>query len=587
MLVYRDRHCRVRASQMLADALYQLERIAPGHAGAHDRAVRLLIDVGVLEAGVADAIHADADSLCPVTDRLRAASVAAGHLTWHSWRGSHDEMARWLDRLRVALGAPAGELPAEIETSVPEGYAYYGLYPETYLSAAAEVAQSRSKPRVVCIGLRSIGTSLSAVVAAALEELGREVRSLTLRPRGHPFDRRPRLSDSLAQLIQSHSDALFLLVDEGPGLSGSSLAGTARQLRELGVGDADIVLMPSWRTDGQELRSPKARETWRRSAQFTASFDEVWVSSGRLGDVVSGRRLEDLSAGAWRAVVYEGPARYPAVQPQHERRKFLARASGKDREPDLLLRFVGLGRYADGVVDRGQELAEAGFVMPPRRLEHGFMVTEFSQGEPVDRRDADESLIDTMARYLAHIRRTRPARSAVDSDLHAMARANIAEGLGEAAGDGLSRWLDTWPMPAAEPPTALDARMFPYEWLRTTDGFVKTDALDHHDDHFYPGPQDIAWDVAGTCVEFGFSPARRARFVERYRAASGDRSIEARLPFHEVAYLAFRLGYATLAAETLGATTDGGRFRQQVGRYRRMLANALAHGAPGLTSAPA
>jgi hypothetical protein len=42
-----------------------------------------------------------------------------------------------------------------------------------------------------------------------------------------------------------------------------------------------------------------------------------------------------------------------------------------------------------------------------------------------------------------------------------------------------------------------------------------------------------------------------------------------------VAYLAFRLGYATTAAETLGSSPDGRRFGAHSLRYRNLLAIEL------------
>ena len=48
------------------------------------------------------------------------------------------------------------------------------------------------------------------------------------------------------------------------------------------------------------------------------------------------------------------------------------------------------------------------------------------------------------------------------------------------------------------PACAMDNRMFPHEWLATRRSYIKTDGTDHHDDHFYPGPQDIAWDLAAS-----------------------------------------------------------------------------------------
>jgi hypothetical protein len=122
---------------------------------------------------------------------------------------------------------------------------------------------------------------------------------------------------------------------------------------------------------------------------------------------------------------------------------------------------------------------------------------------------------------------------------------------------------------------AVDGRMLPHEWIATGDELVKVDALDHHADDFWPGCRDIAWDVAGTIVEFALdSPAAEA-LMNRYRQLSGDSAISERLPFYKAGYLAYRLGYVTLAAETLGATPDGDAFRSRQAYYRRSL-EALA-----------
>jgi hypothetical protein len=43
--------------------------------------------------------------------------------------------------------------------------------------------------------------------------------------------------------------------------------------------------------------------------------------------------------------------------------------------------------------------------------------------------------------------------------------------------------------------------MLAHEWIRTTEGLAKVDALDHHRDHFFTGVQSPAWDLAGAIVE--------------------------------------------------------------------------------------
>jgi hypothetical protein len=114
-----------------------------------------------------------------------------------------------------------------------------------------------------------------------------------------------------------------------------------------------------------------------------------------------------------------------------------------------------------------------------------------------------------------------------------------------------------------------------HEWLLTDKGYVKTDAVDHCRDHFFPGSQDIAWDVAGACVEFRLSSDARRYLCERYVPKRRDPALAARLPFFLVAYLAFQLGYATMAAANLKGA-EAGRFRQLAQTYSRQLHCALA-----------
>jgi hypothetical protein len=126
----------------------------------------------------------------------------------------------------------------------------------------------------------------------------------------------------------------------------------------------------------------------------------------------------------------------------------------------------------------------------------------------------------------------------------------------------------------AEPETAIDGRLLPHEWVETAGRCMKLDALDHHRDHFLPGATDAAWDVAGLLVEFSPGAPRQHDVVQRYAAATGDRTIAQRLPFYLAAYAAFRTGYCTFAHESLdGAERE--RFRLARERYAGILASHL------------
>ena len=410
MLVYREQRHSISPRSWLGGIRARLDELAAAASDRHDGAVGILIDLGVVETSLADHVCACEDELHPLLGPLREASVAAGHLLYHTWRESWESAGAWIERARAATArASSAELPHEVTASVPEGFAQFGLYPETYLAAAEGLARACPAPRVVCLGIRSIGTALSAVATAALVEVGRQVVSFTVRPHGHPFDRQPRLGAGLRDLVRTHGADLFVVVDEGPGLSGSSFIGVASALEALGVGAEQIVLLPSWPSDGSSLVSASARQRWHRYRQFSCSFEQVWRDSPRIRTLVGGHSLQDFSAGAWRRHLFAGTDEATAVHPQHERRKFRALPSRTDdRHPGLMLRFAGLGRYGERTLARAERLSNAGLAAPPRRLGHGFLLQDFRAGTPIEARNAPD-LLAAMAEYLGHLRRCYPA----------------------------------------------------------------------------------------------------------------------------------------------------------------------------------
>lgn len=458
-------------------------------------ALDFLIEYGEIEAALVDRLSPEMDDWTPEIERLRRTSQAAGRA--------------------VCSGRELPEAPVmreAVTVSVPEGYAYYGLDPQTYVAAARKFWMDTHPREVVCIGIRSIGTSLSAIVGAALEERGARVHSFTVRPHGHPFNREVSLSAGLQELWRGLGEAYFAVIDEGPGLSGSSFASVAGKLGSLGIPDDRIVLFPSWMPDGSGFVSETAREQWRRHRKYATEFplEPGWT---------------DLSAGKWREYVYNDRGAAPKVQPQHEARKYLVPHGGRSE----LLKFEGLGRYGRARFERAALLADAGFSPRVLGLDDGFVRSEFVAGQPLSGGVRDAELFETMARYLAF----RVQHLAADevtpvSELASMTVANTGA---EA------------PTGHVEKVVIADGRLQGHEWLATARGYLKTDAVDHGDNHFYPGPTDIAWDVAGVIAEFALDGSEAADFTELYIRHSHDRTIHARLPFFRAAYSAFRTGY--------------------------------------------
>ncbi len=573
MLVYRNQAKSINTLNKLAHVGALIAELERGKWD-HERALELLIEFGELEAGIADALSPQKDGVQPTERAFREASLLLGHAYFHSWRDTGAAPA-WLSKFARAFRSLfVHDLPERIAVSVPEGYAYYSLYPEMYLEAVEQFFEGRHPQHAVVIGIRSIGTSESSVVGATLEELGCAVHSYTVRPRGHPFDRHLAVDAALAKEWRAHGDRFFLVVDEGPGLSGSSFISVTQELAALGIPDERIALFPSWLPEETHFVSATARAHWHRYDKYVATFEQVELESGKLGPGPG--KYADLSAGQWRSFVYADISQYPAVHPHHERRKFLQLAIDAGT-PDLahgavLFKFEGLGRYGRVRRERAEQLAEAGLAPRLLGLQNGFLATEWVPGHSLVLSDKKRDVLDALARYLGFLEEKFPAPPGVGFDeLIEMIRVNVSEGLGEkwrAQLTPLSRYSS---IISDAGTTALDARMLPHEWLAASGQFIKTDGLDHHDDHFYPGCQNVAWDLAGACVEFDLTREERMYLLDQYRRRTRDRNVEDRLPFYLIAYLAFRLGYASMASQALASSFEGERFQKLFHRYAKRL----------------
>ncbi|HYP14967.1 MAG TPA: hypothetical protein VEQ63_13650 [Bryobacteraceae bacterium] len=496
MIVYADRQEVVDTRQFLRtieEAGDPLERF---------------IRFGQLETGIMDALCPEADTESRTSARLRR--IALGQDEIHQLHGL--------------------QIPERVSIRTPEGYSLYSLYPDQY-TAAAERFFEETKPRAcVVIGIRSIGASLSAAVARALMERGVLVWSFTVRPHGHAFDRELRVSSNLAASIEAHSGLPFCIVDEGPGISGSSFASVAAKLTELGVPDNNIFLFPSHCPDPAMLKSKKAQRAWKLHKVYTEPFQPYsYVPAD----------ARDLSGGLWREVTGIDPP----VQPQHERRKYL--------QGDSLWKFEGLAHLGRQRLERAQRLADAGFSPGALRFENGFVVYRWITG-PAGMEVPD--MVDFLARYLSFLRSEYSTGRPVEYERLAQMMEVNAQ-LPALASSSLVSDQET---------VAIDGRMLAHEWI----GGLKTDSVHHHDDHFFPGCQDIAWDIAAASIEMDL-PLRA--LAESYSRITPDSTLQARLPFYKRAYLAYRIGYTQMAMDALPGSSDGLAFAELNRRYTAAL----------------
>jgi hypothetical protein len=495
------------------------------------RAVDAAIASGVLEAALTDA-GADARATkvaAMITDVLASAALGIAD-------GATD--------LRAAVAhLIATELPARLVVSTAEGFAYYALHPEAF--AVAVRRRPRSARGVLVVGVRSIGTTLSAFVRAELVRNGEDATRITVRPTGPASDRRLDLGPAHrdAVLVAAARGAEAIVVDEGPGLSGSTLLATAEALERAGMPCGRITVLCS----NAPPPSLAARDAAARFARFTVTVapSDVRVPPSQV----------DLSAGAWRCLAYEPRAGeiWPASFTQTERRKLLM--------PDgRLAKFEGMGSGARRAIRRGEMLASAGF-SPPGRDEGDGWLSYAWEGPPLARDDLDGAVLDRMAEYCAMRPHACPVTAAASaSELEAMVAKNLGLVTGAAP-----------PSLRIERLAIVDARMAPHEWIRRHDGSaVKTDAIAHGDDHFFPGPTDIAWDLAGALVEWELDAAAAQRLLSTYRRASGD-DIRARLPEWILAYATFRLAFTSVGRSAAATAAEDARLAADQARYHRIV----------------
>jgi hypothetical protein len=574
MVIYRNYKQKNYTSQQITSIEKLVDMAIPTRSDFYDLTVNLLIECGELETGISDYYCNKKDLINQQIEVCRRISMEAGAVIFSLWSEGMFLIDRWLNIKSSLSILKKMHLPEQITVNVPEGFVFYGLYPEVYLEATSKFFGEMKPEKVLVIGLRSIGTVLSALIGAHLQSKGCVVKTLTVRPRGHPFNRFLLLDEMIRNIIKQSTGYYVIIADEGPGLSGSSIGGTLSTIKELNVPVDKTVIFPSWLPSGDRFISENARIMWNDYKKYIGSFENQWILNGRLEKNLQKRLVCELSAGMWRSRFIPETSDYPPVHPHHEKRKYLLVDNSEAVKNSWIAKFVGLGKYGASNVSRAQKLAGMGFTPSIDRFSNGFAVMPFVEGKALKASDLNESLIDFVKKYLLFIKSSMGAPLQVSYDqMLEMIYTNVKEGLGEQ----WCRCLEKLPPHASslyeEAAVAIDGHMMPHDFLKTGTGFVKVDHIEHHSDQFFHGVQNICWDIAGFIMEFDLDRRKRDHFLESF--ASIDSFLFQRLQFFNLAYLAFRLGYVTLAADSLKGEPDAERFEKLRKKYCTMLKNEL------------
>ena len=407
-------------------------------------------------------------------------------------------------------------------------------------------------PRIVVIGIRTIGTTLSAVCCAAAHRNGIHAQRFTVRPSGHPYDRRTQFSPEQYALVRREASASadFLVVDEGPGLSGSSFLSVGEAIQRAGVPCGRIKFICSHEATVETLCAPDGPRRWRKFCSMAASSPahkpaeaQVWIGGGE-----------------WRQHFLPRQDGWPASWLSFERSKYLsARAAPGQR----LFKFLGLGHYGERVFEREARVAAANFAPSPRKESEGYVSYSRINGRPMDARDLSQNVLARMAAYCAFRMQNFRAEPSPGDGLQTMAEHNLAE-----------LKFETPLKLQIERPVLVDARLAPHEWLLTPSGqMLKTDSGSHGDDHFFPGVTDIAWDLAGAIVEWKMKREEAKTFLEMYHRISGDHAVPRIVEFIK-AYAVFRAAYCTMAAHALQGTQEQSRLEEAAASYGAVLCSS-------------
>jgi adenine/guanine phosphoribosyltransferase-like PRPP-binding protein len=558
LLVFRGDRRRANGKELKAALIARLEQL---RGPISPRAlVDVLLLAGEVECGVADAYPGAATSCERLTDQIADALLATNEMAasdpdFHKPPiGSLIPDPLVLDAATLdSMISAARVLPAfdQLSISTPEGFAYYALHPLAY---ADVIRQIPACERLLVVGIRSIGTTLSAVAAAAVRARGISAQRTTVRPQGHPYNRTAEFApEQMVAISKAIScGANFAVVDEGPGLSGSSFLAVAEALERAGASTEKIILVSAHEPNINALCAENAARRWQRFHCMPV------VSEVRR----PAEAVDFIGGGQWRSRVFANECEWPDAWTSFERLKYLSSSGQGER---WLFKFAGLGHYGDVVLERERKVAVAGFGPMPRQESEGFISYALIEGRPLLARDLSKEVLAKIADYCAFRQRAFAVELSDLDALQGMSEHNLHE-LG----------LDMPVELRLECPVIADGKMQRHEWLWSVDGkLLKTDSGSHGDDHFFPGPTDIAWDLAGAIVEWKLNEEQTTEFLNLYHRASGDDAVP-RIGSFIRAYTVFRLAYCLMAANAMTGLYEQPRLQQAAATYRSILTRLQA-----------
>jgi hydroxymethylpyrimidine pyrophosphatase-like HAD family hydrolase len=447
----------------------------------------------------------------------------------------------------------ARRLPSHLlarRARVPSAFHSQSLTPIDSLTLARKfvAAFPDRQRRILVLGLRTAGSYFAPLVCAHLKSEGyREVDCVTMRPTTGIS-----LWEGRAIKRSARSNALVAIVDE-PMTSGKTVIQAVRYLHQAGFESHDIVAL---------VPNHPARRGWTwpnnmnffQATQITILLLESaeWHRRRLLQPEAVERRLQEyfLRRG-YRSATLESTPEWESnldklksleIQKGHIRFKGLyqvrlERDDGKVETRYVLAKSTGCGWLGYHAFLQGHRLSS--YIPPMLGLRDGILYTEWlSEEDQLATEFPNRNrLIDTLGSYVAA--RVRSLSLGADLDLNAQEE---SIGLGLLA-DPLSRAyqnkitaalkrgrLRERLMRSGGPcPTLIDGRMQPGEWIRGSEGLLKTDFEHHGLGKPHLNATDPAYDLAEAILCWDLSAEEESHLLARYVEKCGDASVYQRL----------------------------------------------------------
>lgn len=568
MLLYTKQSFRASPRQLARSLRNRIaEQLLPDLTEARQWLIALgQIEQAVLDAGLSNGGQASSATAAAANVFLEVRSGSRGN--------TKAAVTQLMEKLRVLELALVEQ---ELEFRVPEGFAWYALYPDSYAQTAERWSLQFEPPEIdVCvIGLRSIGTTLAAVVTQALRRRGFRIAScLTLRPSGTW----PSRYVDLQGLLPASQN---IIVDEGPGVSGASMVAVAQALRDAGARRESIHFFAGHAYGPGPAAGADAKTWWQEDRVWTTSLDDTFVDGKFLPHALASAvedytgepavgPAEPLGTQGWQTLA--GLRTLPrAIAPIIETPKKLVHLrSGRN----VVLKFAGMDLSSQEHWRSGPNtaLVTDRAAISPLGCHQGWLAYPWISGEHLSAADADTSFItEYLGPWLAAVSTRKLSHGEIHDGIRRIADALSAWAMMQEGGPPVSaiervteQVLDE--VGAAPQPCYGDGRLAPHEWIRQSNGVIRKVDLGGHDrDHTWVGPQSVIWDLVGAEVEWDLDPTRAAELRSRVQSLTGCACSERSLAFYTAGYCAFRAA----AAHFSTTTTNDAEFRAHLLEAKR------------------